>query len=133
MSPQKRIAQSTVLTWALILFNAGWAFYLLRQPLESFQQSIIWRGALGATPFHSPRVLGAAVALVAVWLLFAYCLDMFITFGLALILGMGTWGLLAYSFAFSAWTSNPKGLGMGGTISALLALFLHGFVLAYRK
>lgn len=130
MSPQQRIARSNELTFALIAFNIGWCVYLVAQSKAALETNPIWTGALGATPFHSPDLLGAAIGMIAVLMLVAWVIGSPLVHGLALVWGMGTWGVLSYSFIFTAITMD--GIGAGGTVSALFTLFIHYFMLRYR-
>ncbi len=130
MSPQ-RIANSPELTFALIAYNIGWFAYLVAVPPQTFSTSLIWRGALGATPFHSPDLLGCALGLVSLLVIVSWFFKLRLLYGIALVWGMGTWGVLAYSFVFTALRTD--GLGAGGAVSAAFSLFVHFFMLRHRE
>lgn len=117
--------------FALIAYNIGWCAYLTAVPAPTFERSLIWRGALGATPFHSPDLLGSALALISALVILSWVLKKPLLYGIALVWGMGSWGLLAYSFVFTALRTD--GLGAGGAVSAAFVLFVHFFMLRHRE
>jgi len=135
MTPQ-RIARSVELNVALIVANIAWGYYLVSTPRIEFERSVIWEGALGATPSGDPKLFGMAFLVAGVLLLAGQRIDLPLYAGF--LLALGTWGVMTYSFAFSAIVNRPDegfspGLGFGGFISGGLTVFLHLFALGFRK